>query len=66
MSDRQLTRWAEARARCHAATMAHRAAVYEVEQAAAELTVAGAALAERVRILDRSADLALRSGPVRA
>ncbi len=52
MTDRQISRFAEARRRHHAATQAHRGAVYELEAAAAELATAGAALAERVQILN--------------
>ena len=52
--DRQTDRFAEARARHHAATQAHRQALDNLDAAAAELTTAGAALAERVRLLERT------------
>lgn len=52
MTDRQISRWQDARVRHHQAQQAHRDATHELEAAAAELTTAGAALAERIRILD--------------
>ncbi len=50
--DRQTRRFAEARQRYSEAQATHRAAVHELERAAAELTTAGAALAERIRLTD--------------
>jgi hypothetical protein len=47
--DRQTHRFAEARARHHAATQLLRDAQRELDAAAAELVTAGAALSERVR-----------------
>lgn len=61
--DRQTLRWAEARARHHAAAQLLRDAQHELDDAAAELTTAGAALAERVRLL---ADVDPGPSPLRA
>lgn len=47
---RQLSRWADARH--HEAQQHHRDAQRELDAAAAELTTAGAALAERIQLLD--------------
>lgn len=52
MSDRQITRWREARVRLHHAQQHLRDAQLEVDAASAEAVTAGAALAERVRLLD--------------
>lgn len=50
--DRQVRRWIEARARQHAAAQHLRDAQHELDGANAELITAGAALAERLRLLD--------------
>lgn len=49
--DRQVARFTEARRRQHAATQAHRETQHKLDAANAELVTAGAALAERVRLL---------------
>lgn len=54
MSDRQITRWQEARVRLHHAQQQLRSAQLEVDAASAEAVTAGAALAERVRLADAS------------
>lgn len=50
-TDRQIGRWANARRRHFEAVQAHREAQRELEAAAAELTTAGSALAERVNLV---------------
>ena len=61
--DRQIRRWAEARARHHAAAQLLRDAQHELDAATAELVTAGAALAERIRLL---ADVDPGPPPLRA
>ena len=50
--DRQTARWSEARRAHHEATQALREAQHHHERTGVELTTAGAALAERVRLLE--------------
>ena len=63
MTDRQLSRYADARRRHHEARQHHADALRELDAASAELVVAGAAMAERLQIVasssvPRSVDLA--------